>query len=71
KRRALLKLIFLLAVPLLIMVALAAGIKEFYWIALIFMLICFVFIFLIFVTTFFSRDALKMRKSNYKKNELN
>ena len=30
KRRALLKLIFLLAVPLLIMVALAAGFKEFY-----------------------------------------
>jgi len=30
KRRALLKLIFLLAVPLLIVVALAAGFKEFY-----------------------------------------
>ncbi len=30
KRMALLKLIFLLAVPLLIIVALAAGIKEFY-----------------------------------------
>ena len=48
-----------------------AGIKEFYWIALIFMLICSVFIFLIFISTFFSPDALNLRKSGYKKNELN
>jgi len=41
------------------------------WIALIFMLICSVFIFVIFVSTFFSPEALKMRKSNYKKHELN
>jgi len=71
KRRALLKLTFLFTVPLLIMLALAAGIKEFYWIALIFMLICSVFIFLIFISTFFSPEALKMRKTNYKKHELN
>ena len=53
------------------MAALAAGIKEFYWIALFFMVVCFVFIFAMFVSTFFSPDALNLRKSGYKKNELN
>ena len=71
KRRIFFKIIFILLVPLAIMLALAAGIKEFYWIALVFMLICSLFIFLIFVNTFFSRGALKMRKTNYKKHDLN
>jgi hypothetical protein len=41
------------------------------WIALAFVLVCFVFIFAMFFSTFFSPNALKMRKSNYKKHELN
>jgi hypothetical protein len=50
---------------------LAAGIKEFYWIAVFFMGVCFVYIVAMFVSTFSSPDALKLRKSNYKKHELN
>jgi hypothetical protein len=53
------------------MLALAADIRGAYWIALIFLLICSVFIFAMFFSTFFSPDALKLRKSNYKKHDLN
>ena len=67
KRRVRLKLISLLAVPLLVMVALPAGIKEVYWIALVFMVVSFAYMFAFFVSTFFSRKALKLRKSIYKK----
>jgi hypothetical protein len=51
--------------------ALAAGIKGFYWIALILMFTRFVLTLTIFATTFFSVEALKPRKSNYKKYEMN
>jgi hypothetical protein len=37
KQSSIFKLTFLFSVPLLIMVAFAAGIKEFYWIAIVFM----------------------------------
>jgi hypothetical protein len=53
------------------MAALAARIEESCWVALIFMAVCSVFIFLMFGSTFFSPDALKMRKTNYRKHDLN
>jgi hypothetical protein len=71
KQSSIFKLTFLFSVPLLIMVALAAGIKEFYWIAIVFMEVCFLYIIVMFVSTFFSRDTLKLRKSLYKKNDMN
>jgi len=65
------KLTLIVSVSLVIILLLAAGIKDIYWIALIFTLIWFVYSVYLFVSTFFSRKALKMRKSNYKKPELN
>jgi 4-hydroxybenzoate polyprenyltransferase len=64
-------LTLLTSVSLTIILPLAAGIKDIYWIALIFTLVWFVYAVYLFVSTFFSRKALKMRKSNYKKPELN
>jgi 4-hydroxybenzoate polyprenyltransferase len=64
-------LTLLTSVSLTIILPLAAGIKDIYWIALIFTLIWFVYSVYLFVSTFFSREALKMKKSNYKKPELN
>ncbi|OGP87015.1 MAG: hypothetical protein A2156_09720 [Deltaproteobacteria bacterium RBG_16_48_10] len=65
------KLTLLVSVSLVIILPLAAGIKDIYWIALIFTLIWFVYSVYLFVSTFFSREALKKRKSNHKKPELN
>jgi len=71
RQRIYLGLTLLTSVSLTIILPLAAGIKDIYWIALIFTLIWFVYSVYLFVSTFFSREALKKRKSNYKKPELN
>ena len=67
KRSTFFKLTFLFEVPLVILWALAAGIKEFYWIAIFFMVVCFVYMFALFVSTFFSRAGLRLRELNFKK----
>jgi membrane protein YdbS with pleckstrin-like domain len=71
KRSAFSNLTFLFGVPLVILLALAAGIKEFYRIALFFIVVCFVYMFALFVSTFFLRAPLRLRELNYKKHELN
>ena len=71
RQRIYLGLTLLTSVSLTIILPLVAGIKDIYWIALIFTLVWFVYAVAFFVSTFFSRDALKTRKSNYKKPELN
>jgi len=71
RQRPYFKLTLIVSVSLVIILLLAAGIKDIYWIALIFTLIWFVYSVYLFVSTFFSREAFKKRKSNYKKPELN
>jgi len=70
RQRIYLGLTLLTSVSLTIILPLATGIKDIYWIALIFTLIWFVYSVYLFVSTFFSRKALRMRKLNYKKPEL-
>jgi hypothetical protein len=67
RQRTYFKLTLIVSVSLVIILLLGAGIKDIYWIALIFTLVWFVYSVYFFVSTFFSRKALKMRKSNYKK----
>jgi uncharacterized membrane protein len=71
RQRPYFKLTLIVSVSLVIILTLGVGIKDIFWIALIFTLIWFVYSVYFFVSTFFSRKALKMRKSNYKKPELN
>lgn len=71
RQRTYFKLTLLVSVSLVIILLIAAGIKEIYWIALIFTLIWFVYAAAMFVKTFLSPDALKIRTSNKKKHELN
>jgi len=71
RQKTYLGLTLLVSVPLTIILPLAAGIKNIYWIALILTLIWFIYSVNLFVSTFFSRESLKKRKSNYKKPELN
>jgi len=54
-----------------IILPLALGIKDPTLIAITFSSVWFIYSVYLFVSTFFSRKALKMRKSNYKKPELN
>jgi 4-hydroxybenzoate polyprenyltransferase len=70
RQKTYLGLTLLVSVSLVIILPLVAGIKDIYWIGLIFTLVWFVYSVYLFVSTFFSREALKMRKSNYKKPEL-
>jgi len=47
------------------------GIKDLHWLALSFLLVWFFYAAGLFIYTFFSPKALKLRKSGHKKNELN
>jgi threonine/homoserine/homoserine lactone efflux protein len=70
-RRTYLGLTFFVSILLAIILPLTAGSKDIYWMAIIFTSVWFVYAVALFVSTFFSRGALKMRKSNYKKPDLN
>ena len=62
---------FVISILVGIILPLALGVKDPTLIAITFGLVWFVYSVYLFVSTFFSRKALKMRKSNYKKPELN
>jgi len=65
RQKTYLGLTLLVSVSLVIILPLVAGIKDIYWIGLIFTLVWFFYAVGFFISTFFSRGALKMRKSNY------
>ena len=71
KRKTYLRLTLVFSVLFGITLPLALGIKDPTLIAITFSSVWFIYSVYLFVRTFFSRKALKMRKSNYKKPELN
>lgn len=71
KRKTYLQLTVIISVLFGIVLPLALGIKNPTLIAITFSSVWFIYSVYLFVSTFFSREALKMRKSNYKKPELN
>jgi hypothetical protein len=71
KRKTYLQLTVIMSVLFGIILPLALGIKDPTLIAITFSLVWFIYSVYLFVRTFFSREALKKRKSNYKKPELN
>ena len=71
KRKTYLQLTVIMSVLFGIILPLVLGIKDSTLIAIFFSLIWFIYSVYLFVSTFFSREALRMRKSNYKNPELN
>jgi CBS domain containing-hemolysin-like protein len=71
KRKTYLQLTVIMSVLFGIILPLALGIKDPTLIAITFSSVWFIYSVYFFVSTFFSREALRMRKLNYKKPELN
>ena len=71
KQKTYLQLTVIMSALFGIVLPLALEIKDPTLIAITFSSVWFIYSVYLFVSTFFSRKALKMRKSNYKKPELN
>jgi len=71
KKKTYLQLTVVLSLLFGIILPIALGVKEPTLIAITFTSVWFIYSVYLFVSTFFSREALKKRKSNYKKPDLN